>query len=100
MTFMTGELRRLERTRTDLLFSISLLIGTFTYYELGRRQRLGEAREEKRREWVDGKLAELGDSALGHRERIAVRAGLVKGLYALAGLAVAAIPVIIYLAAK
>lgn len=97
---MRSEARRLEQTRTDLLFAISTLIGTFTFYELGRRQRLGESREEKRREWVDEQIKLLQDAELGHRERAGVRAGLVKALYAFAGLIVAATPLLVYLLSR
>jgi hypothetical protein len=60
-----------ERDRTNTLVAMAASLAIFVYFELGRRQRLGEAREETRRAWVDGQLSELRDGELGHRERAA-----------------------------
>jgi hypothetical protein len=62
---------RAERERTNILFTVALSVGVFVYYELGRRQRVGEAREESRRTWVDSEIGRLNDGQLGQRERAA-----------------------------
>lgn len=65
------------KERTNILFLIASAIGLYTYRELERRQRLEEARQDKRREWVDEQLSDLQEAALGHRERSAmVRSGI------------------------
>lgn len=58
-----------EEKRTNILFSIASAIGIFVYYELGRRQKVNETREEARRTWVDSKISDLDNITLGHRER-------------------------------
>jgi len=85
-----------DRRFVQTLFGIAASIGAFTYYEMGRRQRLAETREEKRRDWVDAQLARLSEGELGHRERsetvrsigkiIVGAATVIVGVVALAGL--------------
>lgn len=62
-------LLRAERERASLLFAAAWGLAAFVYFELGRRQRLGETREESRRRFVDGELARLGEGELGHVAR-------------------------------
>jgi hypothetical protein len=63
------ELRRIERERTNLLFSIAAGMAAFVYHEMGRRQGLGETREEARRTYVDNELGELRRGVDGAKAR-------------------------------
>jgi hypothetical protein len=62
-------LYKLQRERETILFSIPMALFLWLFYEMNRRQTLGETREESRRLWVDGEIARLSDGELGHRER-------------------------------
>jgi hypothetical protein len=62
-------LLRGERDRMNLLFVAAWGLAAFVYYELGRRQRVGESREEHRRNYVDGELNRLRQGLDAHAQR-------------------------------
>ncbi len=89
-------LMQVEHDRMTILFAIPTAMILFLFMEMGRRQRIGEAREESRRVWVDGQLSKLNEDAIGHRERsqgiqnifraLAVAATIAVGIVAIIGL--------------
>lgn len=58
-----------EKERTNILFGMAWGLAAFVYFELGRRQKISETREESRRKWVDTELNHLNEGEIGHRER-------------------------------
>jgi hypothetical protein len=61
--------RAAEKERTNILFGMAWGLAAWVYLELGRRQKIGETREESRRKWVDTELNHLNEGEIGHRER-------------------------------
>lgn len=66
------------------MFAVAAGMAAFVYYELGRRQKLQEDRDERRREWVDDHINKLEEDGLGHRERSAGVRNVGKALVGMA----------------
>jgi hypothetical protein len=67
-----------ERDRVNILVGVCFAFTGYLFREIERRQRLREAEDTRRREWVDGQLQLSRESELGHRERQASFSRAVK----------------------
>lgn len=83
-----------ERRRINLAIGVAWSAIAFVYYEMGRRQRLGEERETTRREYVDDELAKLNNDALAHRERATGRASIGRTFVTIAGVALTVVTIL------
>jgi hypothetical protein len=52
------ELAHADKERTSILFSVAFGWAMFVFIEMGRRQRVREAEDDARRNYIDGKLSE------------------------------------------